>query len=84
MSTSTLNPASALNSDSNSKNVWPADMTPAEMSPEQMVLAALRDEINLIDDQLLELFERRLAVAAMVGKAKDAPHGPHTKLRPDR
>lgn len=63
--------------------LWP-DMNPAEMTPEQMALAALRDEINLIDDQLLELFERRLAVAAMVGKAKDAPHGPHTKLRPDR
>jgi len=77
MSVSTLNP------NSESAAVW-SEMNPAEMSPEQMALAALREEINSIDDQLLELFERRLAVAAMVGKAKDAPAGPHTKLRPDR
>ena len=65
------------------QQVWP-EMNPAEMTPEQTALAELRREIDLIDDQLLELFERRLAIAATVGKAKDAPHGPHTKLRPDR
>lgn len=56
----------------------------ADISPDQMALAALRHEIDLIDDQLLELFEKRLAIAARVGKAKDAPCGPHVKLRPDR
>jgi chorismate mutase len=49
-----------------------------------MALAALRHEIDQIDDELLTLFERRLAIAARVGRAKDAPSGPHVKLRPDR
>ena len=49
-----------------------------------MALAALRHEIDGLDDQLLALFERRLAIAARVGRAKDAPTGPHVKLRPDR
>ena len=47
-------------------------------------MAALRQEIDLIDDELLALFEKRLAIAARVGQAKDAPQGPHIKLRPDR
>ena len=68
---------------SNLQPVWP-DMNPEEMSPEQMALAALRHEIDLVDDELLALVQRRLAIAAKVGLAKDAPHGPHTKLRPDR
>ena len=42
-------------------------MNPEEMSPEQMALAALRREIDLVDDELLELFQRRLAIAAKVG-----------------
>lgn len=63
------------------QQVWPAL---PEISAEQMALAALRHEINLLDDQLLDLFQKRLAIAARVGKAKDAPHGPHVKLRPDR
>lgn len=49
-----------------------------------MALAALRHEIDALDDELLALFERRLAIAARVGRAKDAPVGPHVKLRPDR
>jgi chorismate mutase len=68
---------------SNVQRVSP-DVNPAELSPEQMALAALRHEIDLVDDELLALFQRRLAIAARVGQAKDAPHGPHTKLRPDR
>lgn len=63
------------------QQVWPA---PLDVSPEQMALAALRHEIDVLDDQLLALFERRLALAARVGQAKDAPAGPHVKLRPDR
>ena len=63
------------------QQVWPA---PLDLSPEQMALAALRHEIDVLDDQLLTLFERRLAIAARVGRAKDAPCGPHLKLRPDR
>ena len=70
MSLSTLNKA------------LPAEML--ELTAEQTALSALRAEIDSIDDQILELFERRLAIAAQVGKAKDAPSGPHTKLRPDR
>ena len=64
------------------QQVWPAETI--ELSAEQKALAALRAEIDNLDDQILELFERRLSVAAQVGKAKDAPTGPHTKLRPDR
>ena len=67
----------------NLQAVWP-DMNPEPLSPEQMALAALRAEIDAVDDELLSLFQRRLAIAARVGHAKDAPHGPHTKLRPDR
>jgi len=63
------------------QQVWPA---PAEISPQHMALSALRHEIDQIDDELLALFERRLAIAARVGRAKDAPVGPHVKLRPDR
>ena len=66
---------------SNLQRVWP-DV--ADLTPEQQALAALRAEIDGIDDQILALFEKRLAVAATVGRAKDAPTGPHTKLRPDR
>jgi chorismate mutase len=68
---------------SNLQQVWP-QMNPEDLSPEQMALAALRHEIDLIDDEMLVLFQKRLAIAAKVGLAKDAPHGPHTKLRPDR
>ena len=66
---------------SNLQRVWP-DVP--DLTPEQQALAALRAEIDGIDDQILVLFEKRLAVAATVGRAKDAPTGPHTKLRPDR
>ena len=63
------------------QQIWPE---PAELTPEQTALQALRQEIDQLDDQLLDLFQRRLAVAAKVGRAKDAPQGPHVKLRPDR
>ncbi len=70
---------------SNLQQVWPqADQLPADISPEHMALAALRHEIDLLDDEILSLFERRLAIADRVGQAKDAPAGPHVKLRPDR
>lgn len=68
-------------SSSSLHQVWPE---PAADSPEHKALAALRGQIDAIDDQLLDLFQRRLAIAAQVGRAKDAPSGPHTKLRPDR
>ncbi|HEY1224822.1 MAG TPA: chorismate mutase [Brevundimonas sp.] len=68
-------------SKTNLQQVWPA---PADLTPEQMALQALRHEIDELDDQLLDLFQRRLAIADRVGKAKDAPQGPHVKLRPDR
>jgi chorismate mutase len=63
------------------QQVWPA---PVDISPEHMALAALRHEIDVLDEELLALFQRRLALAARVGQAKDAPAGPHVKLRPDR
>lgn len=67
------------------QQVWPpADRRPDDISPEHMALAALRHEIDQLDDEILALFERRLAIAARVGRAKDAPAGPHLKLRPDR
>ncbi len=69
-------------SKSNLQQVWPVDE--AELTPEQKALAALRAEIDSLDDQILELFQRRMDIASQVGKAKDAPTGPHTKLRPDR
>lgn len=62
----------------------PPVLTVATISPEQMALSALRHEIDHLDDEILALFERRLALASRVGAAKDAPTGPHTKLRPDR
>jgi len=62
----------------------PAGAPVTDISPEHMALAALRHEIDHLDDELLTLFERRLAIAARVGQAKDAPAGPHVKLRPDR
>ena len=49
---------------SNLQQVWP-DM--ADLTPEQQALAALRAEIDGIDDQILALFEQRLAIAATVG-----------------
>jgi chorismate mutase / prephenate dehydratase len=61
--------------------VWPES---AADSPEHKALAALRAQIDAVDDQLLELFQKRLDLAGQVGRAKDAPTGPHTKLRPDR
>ena len=64
------------------KQAWP-EAAP-HLTPEQQALAALRAEIDRIDDQILALFEQRLAVASVVGRAKDAPSGAHTKLRPDR
>ncbi|PZO06998.1 MAG: chorismate mutase [Alphaproteobacteria bacterium] len=66
----------------NLQRVWP-EMT-EDLSPEQMALAGLRAEIDAVDDELLRLFQKRLSIAARVGHAKDAPQGPHTKLRPDR
>lgn len=66
---------------SNLQQIWPE---PVDLSPEQMALAALRHEIDDLDDQLLALFQKRLSIAARVGLAKDAPNGPHVKLRPDR
>ncbi len=67
------------------QQVWPTPAKPlAEISPEHMALAALRHEIDRLDDELLALFQRRLGLAARVGQAKDAPAGPHVKLRPDR
>lgn len=68
-------------SPSHPRSVWPAV---ADISPEHMTLAALRHEIDQLDDELLTLFERRLAIAARVGLAKDAPAGAFMKLRPDR
>lgn len=66
------------------QQVWPARDGLAAGSAEHMDLAALRHEIDQLDDRMLHLFERRLALADRVGRAKDAPDGPHLKLRPDR
>lgn len=55
-----------------------------DLTPECLTLQALRHEIDAIDEQMLELLNRRLQIAQRVGRAKDAPHGPHLNLRPDR
>lgn len=70
-------------SNSSLHQIWPLSETEVE-SPEHKALAALRGQIDAIDDQILDLFQQRLNLAAQVGLAKDAPVGPHTKLRPDR
>ena len=62
---------------------WPRLIQGAGAS-DPMTLDALRLEIDHLDDQMLALFERRLALASRVGRAKGAPDGPHAKLRPDR
>jgi chorismate mutase/prephenate dehydratase len=63
------------------RQIWPDPSLPM---PEAITLDALRHEIDTLDREMLALFERRLALAERVGRAKDAPHGPHSKLRPDR
>ena len=45
-------------SKSNLQQVWPVDE--AELTPEQKALAALRAEIDSLDVQILELFQRRM------------------------
>ena len=62
-----------------------ASQEPAnDLTSECLTLQALRHEIDRIDDEMLELLNRRLLIARRVGKAKDAPHGPFLNLRPDR
>lgn len=55
-----------------------------DISAEDLTLEALRFEIDRLDDQMLDLLQRRLQLARRVGRAKDAPHGPFLNLRPDR
>ncbi len=55
-----------------------------DISAEDLTLEALRFEIDRLDDQMLDLLQRRLLLARRVGRAKDAPHGPFLNLRPDR
>lgn len=62
----------------------PAPHQPDLSDVDQLTLDALRLEIDHIDDELLALFQRRLALASRVGHAKGAPTGSHAKLRPDR
>src|SRR5437773_12312246 len=47
-------------------------------------LAALRAELDRIDDQILDLIERRLAASAEIAALKDAEGDRHLKLRPRR
>lgn len=51
---------------------------------ERLTLAALRHEIDQLDSEMVALFQKRLALADRVGRAKDAPTGGYVKLRPDR
>jgi chorismate mutase len=66
------------------QHLWPTPTDAGEPTAEQRALTALRQEIDQLDDEILALFQLRLAIADRVGKAKDAPQGPHVKLRPDR
>jgi len=47
-------------------------------------LAALRAELDRIDDQILDLIERRLAASADIAAAKEADGDRHLKVRPRR
>jgi 3-deoxy-7-phosphoheptulonate synthase len=47
-------------------------------------LGALRAELDRIDDQILDLVERRLAASAEIAAQKDAAGDRHLKLRPRR
>ncbi|HEV8406871.1 MAG TPA: 3-deoxy-7-phosphoheptulonate synthase [Sphingomicrobium sp.] len=47
-------------------------------------LAALRAELDQIDDQILDLIERRLAASSEIAALKDAEGDRHLKLRPRR
>jgi 3-deoxy-7-phosphoheptulonate synthase len=47
-------------------------------------LAAMRAELDRIDDQMLDLIERRLAASAEIAAQKDAEGDRHLKLRPRR
>ena len=51
---------------------------------ERLTLAALRHEIDQLDSEMVAVFQKRLALADRVGRAKDAPTGGYVKLRPDR
>lgn len=57
---------------------------PVPASGEDLTLSALRHEIDQIDAEMVALFQKRLALADRVGRAKDAPQGGYVKLRPDR
>ena len=55
------------------------------MTQEQLQgLAALRAELDRIDDQILDLIERRLAASAEIAATKNAEGDRHLKLRPRR
>ena len=47
-------------------------------------LGALRAELDRIDDDILALIERRLAVSTAVAERKQADGGRHLKIRPRR
>jgi chorismate mutase len=47
-------------------------------------LAALRAELDRIDDEILDLIERRLAASADIAAQKDAEGDRHLKVRPKR
>ncbi len=55
------------------------------MTQEQLQgLAALRAELDRIDDEILDLIERRLAASADIAAQKDAEGDRHLKVRPKR
>jgi 3-deoxy-7-phosphoheptulonate synthase len=55
------------------------------VTKEQLLgLAALRAELDRIDDQILDLIDRRLAVSVEIAATKDAEGDRHLKVRPRR
>ncbi|QNP43437.1 chorismate mutase [Sphingomonas daechungensis] len=55
------------------------------MTQEQLQdLAALRGNLDRIDDQILDLIEQRLAASADIAARKDAEGDRHLKIRPKR
>lgn len=57
---------------------------PSSDHPPRAGLADLRGEIDRIDDTLLDLLERRLAVAQTIGELKTREPGPYLNWRPAR
>lgn len=64
---------------------WPTHAAcGGSVSAEQTAISELRDEIDRLDLEMLDRFERRLAIAGRIGRAKAAFSADRPCIRPDR